>query len=474
VRFRWPDLVWQAELDLNPGQVHIVNEKNRKTTSCPILFAWNGQRFGFITDFLGASSMGELEPDGSCRPPRPEESIKIEVGQNVPKDGYFIFKVAEPMSEVVYLDRLQLTVMDHPSDVRAYPDERFVSSGPPASQDLLAFRQEIYPAKARDHHGRDVTQTLRAWDRKMVDNFARRAWLGYAEEHWVELDFGNRLAGFGPKDRLVLCLAGWTDYPYPESIWAATQAGVALQPPTLERLGPDGKWQTLMTDMGFPAGLPRMMTVDVTGKLCGAACVVRLRTNMNVYWDQIFVAPVLERISAAAVGQGVGSSRFLRTTTLEVADAQLEARGCAQEFSPDGHKPTIYDHDRRDLVPMSRMSGRLTRLGPVGELLRARDDRFVIFRQGEEITVRFDARHLPALPKGWTRSFVLRTWGYTKDCGPFTATRETIEPLPFQHMSKYPYGPDEHYPNDAFHQEYLERYNTRQVGPNQRLAKPFR
>jgi tetratricopeptide (TPR) repeat protein len=474
VRFRWPDLVWQAEFGLTPGQVHVVNEKNRKTTSCPILFAWNGQRFAFITDFLGASSMGELEPDGSCRPPRPEESVKIEADQNVPKDGYYIFKVAEPMNEVVYLERLQLTVMDHPSDVRAYPDERFVSTGPPASQDLLAFRQEIYPVKARDHHGRDVTQTLRSWDRKTVDNFARRAWLGYAEEHWVELDFGDRLAGFGPKDRLVLCLAGWTDYPYPESIWAATQAGVALQPPTLERLGSDGKWQTLLADMGFPAGLPRMMTVDVTGKLAGPACVVRLRTTMNVYWDQIFVAPLLERIPSAAVDSAAGSSRLLRTTTLEVEDAQLEARGCAQEFSPDGRKPTIYDHDRRDRVPMNRMSGRLTRLGPVGELLRARDDRFVIFGPGEEITVRFDACHLPALPKGWTRSFVLRTWGYSKDCGPFTATRDTIEPLPFQHMSKYPYGSDEHYPSDSLHQEYLERYNTRQVGPSQQQARPPR
>jgi hypothetical protein len=99
----------------------------------------------------------------------------------------------------------------------------------------------------------------------------------------------------------------------------------------------------------------------------------------------------------------------------------------------------------------------------VTELLHERDDRFVIFGPGDEVTVRFDARGLPALPPGWKRSFVLRTWGYCKDCGPFTATGATIEPLPFAAMSTYPYGPDEHYPRDAAHEEYRKRFNTRLI-----------
>src|SRR5207245_2012780 len=97
---------------------------------------------------------------------------------------------------------------------------------------------------------------------------------------------------------LFLCLAGWTDYAYPESIFAASQAGVQLQPPVLERLGPDGKWQTILPDAGFPAGLPRVITVDVTGKLPGPNCVLRLRTNMQVYWDRIFAAGCLDRVKS--------------------------------------------------------------------------------------------------------------------------------------------------------------------------------
>jgi hypothetical protein len=143
-----------------------------------------------------------------------------------------------------------------------------------------------------------------------------------------------------------------------------------------------------------------------------------------------------------------------------------------QEYSPDGKEPTLYDYDRIDRVPVSRLSGRLTRYGAVTPLLRERDDRFVIFGPGDVLTVRFDARRLPPLPSGWKRSFVLKTWGYCKDAAPFTATGDTVRPLPFQAMSSYPYGPREHYPRDAEHEAYRREYNTRQVGPRGRSAKP--
>src|SRR5262249_7881314 len=149
------------------------------------LFAWDGQRFVFVTDFLGAGSMGELGPDGTCRPPRPEESVKIEPGLLAPKDGHFVLKIAEPMSEVAYLDRLHLAGNDHPAGVRVYPDERFAASGPPPTQELIAFEKEIQPVAAHDHRGRDVTEVLRRWDRVTADGFAHRSWIGFAEEHFV-------------------------------------------------------------------------------------------------------------------------------------------------------------------------------------------------------------------------------------------------------------------------------------------------
>jgi hypothetical protein len=352
--------------------------------------------------------------------------------------------------------------MDHPADTRVFPDERFPGDGPPPTQDLHAFRHEIFPVKAVDHRGNDVTKTLREWDRDTVRDFAFRSWLGFAEEHWVELDFGDRLKEFGAKDPLMLCLAGWTDYPYPESIYAAEQAGIALLPPVLERQGVDGKWEKIC-EASFPAGLPRMTTLDVTGKLPGPSCKVRLRTNMQVFWDQIFVAPVVHRIPYQPDAKEVKGTEFLRVTALGVQSAELSPKQCMLEYSPDGRQPTIYDYYRQGTNPVTVPAGRITRYGDVTELLAKTDDCFVIFGPGDELTVNFDATKLPPLPEGWTRDFVLRTWGYCKDCAPFTATGDTIEPLPFRGMDAYPPQKTK-YPDDALHNDYRKRYNTRHVG----------
>jgi len=366
------------------------------------------------------------------------------------------------MDELTLLDRLQLVVMDHPENVCVFPDERFPGEGPPPTQDLLAFRREIFPVKAVDHRGKDVTKTLREWDRDTVRDFAFRSWLGFAEEHWVELDFGDRLKDFGAKDLLILCLAGWTDYPYPESIYAAEQAGIALMPSMLERQGEDGKWQKVC-EASFPAGLPRMMTVDVTGKLAGPSCKVRLRTNMQVFWDQIFVAPLVHRILYQSGAEEIKDMDLLHVTSLRVHSAELSPKVCILEYSPDGRQPTIYDYYRRGTNPVTVPAGRITRYGDVTELLNKADDCFVIFGPGDELTVNFDASCLPPLPEGWTRDFVLRTWGYCKDCAPFTATGDAVEPLPFRAMDAYPPQKTK-YPDDVLHNDYRKRYNTRPVG----------
>src|SRR5262249_10429480 len=153
----------------------------------PVLFSWDGQRFVFVTDFLGEGSMGEMLAGGGHRPPRPEESVKIEADQLAPRNGQYVVKIAEPMDEATYLDRLQLVVLDHPANVQVYPDERFASGGPPPTQELLVVHQPIFPVRAGDHRSRDVTAKLRQRDRDMVSDFAFRSWLGFAEEHFVEL-----------------------------------------------------------------------------------------------------------------------------------------------------------------------------------------------------------------------------------------------------------------------------------------------
>ena len=147
---------------------------------------------------------------------------------------------------------------------------------------------------------------------------------------------------------------------------------------------------------GYPAGLPRLTTLDLTGKLTGGRCVLRIRTNMECYYDQAFIA-VRDR----------QAEHSLRVTTLPVARAVLGHRGYTREVSPDGRQPLVYDYDYVDPAPLARMSGKLTRYGDVACLLQADDDRFCVVGPGDEARLEFEAAGLPPLPAGWTRAYVL-------------------------------------------------------------------
>ena len=52
---------------------------------------------------------------------------------------------------------------------------------------------------------------------------------------------------------------------------------------------PDGSWKRIMDDMGFPAGLQRTIVVDLTGKLPQGTRHIRMKTNLQIYWDQVLI-----------------------------------------------------------------------------------------------------------------------------------------------------------------------------------------
>lgn len=452
VRVTWPDMVVQAEFlndprgqncSLDAENVWELREKNRKPTSCPVVLTWDGNKWVYITDFLGEGSIGEMRAGGGTRPARPEESLKIESHQLGLKDGAYVMRIAEPMDEIALLDRLRLDVIDLPPGLDVLPDERFATSDPPPTQRPLFFRQRIPLSNARDETGRDVTDLILKHDGRRRGGFGLRSWIGFAADHWIEFDFATDPSTFPSGQRCVLVLRGWTDYAFPESIFAAEQAGVALQSPILEGLTSDGHWQKVV-DLGFPAGLPRTITCDVTGKLSAEFRRWRIRTNMHIYWDQIFLA----------LSEDQHPSRIHELT---VTQAELGYYGILKELRPGGGPLVEYDPVRTEDTSMTRWRGLLTRYGDVTELLAETDDRVAIIGPGDEITVRFDARNLPDVPEGWTRAFILRTWGWCKDSSPFTATGGAVHPLPFRGMSQYPPPRGERYP----HPDDLRKWHTR-------------
>jgi hypothetical protein len=113
VRLLWPDGVAQDEIALPAGQHHQVAETQRKISSCPLLFAWNGTRFGFITDFAGVGGLGYFVAPGEYANPQPIDYVTIEPQQLCPRDGAYELRITEAMEETTYLDQLELLAIDH-------------------------------------------------------------------------------------------------------------------------------------------------------------------------------------------------------------------------------------------------------------------------------------------------------------------------------------------------------------------------
>jgi hypothetical protein len=426
VRLLWADSVLQSELEVPADQIWSVAKVVRKPSSCPLLFVWNGERFEFVTDFLGVGGLGFFLEPGVYAPPDPTENVRIPPGMVATRDGRYLLRIAEPLEEVTYLDQLELLVYDHPSGQEIWPDERFAAQEPLPTGLPLAVETRIHPVAARDDRGQDVLDRVVDTDRHFVDPPIDQRFTGFAEDHWVELDFGDRLRDLPAGRPLILYLYGWVEYTYSHVNFAAYQAGLALRAPSIELPDGEGGWRTVVPDMGFPAGLPRMMTVDVTALDLPSNRRVRIRSNMEIFWDEIFLAP-----------EAGGEEATVHRIPAEVAEIRF--LGYPREYSPDGGIPTLYDYHRVDPgLPYKIMAGDYTRFGDVRELLSRVDDRFVILGRGEEIALEFDASDLPPLPGGWSRTLVLHSDGYCKDMDLYTAFPDTVGPLPYHAMGGYP------------------------------------
>lgn len=474
VRMLWPDGVQQGVLDVPVGAPQVILEEQRRPDSCPLLFSWDGERYAFVTDFIGAGGVGFLIAPGVYGASDPSESVKVPSDLVAPdEDGFLRFKFVEPMQEVCYLDTADLVVVDHPGGTAVFPEERFAGEPPFPQGRLLVHEREIIPVAARDESGTDVLDAVLRSDRRYPESGLHPRLLGATDELDVlELDFGTALAELPADTPLAFHADSWIEYGYTRTSVAAAGEGFEYVLPMLEAWVPAesvgdgdesaGEWVAVAPDLGYPAGFPRVMTYDLTGKLPAGTSKLRIRTNFEVYWDRVWLAPLLD------------TEETTRQTVVTLHSADLRWLGYPREFSPDGREPRIYDYHTLDpTMPWKTVTGDYTRFGDVRPLLTGEaDDMYVIFGKGEEIDARFDTSGLPELPDGWTRSYVLRFTGWCKGQELYTAHGFTVEPLPFLGMSGYPYGPDEHYPDTAEHQEYRRTWNTRRVRSTATQASP--
>ncbi len=509
VRLTWPTGVLQDEIAVAANTPQNIQELDRRGSSCPTLFAWNGTHYELVGDMLGAGVVGhwiaagegKVVPQG-LKPAsfharngtaeavtypnpisetasktvrniaRPTESIKLDrtslrekdeshPSQNQGRVGHpmLSFRFMEPLEESVYLDQVQLLAVDHPADVDVYPNEYFASNPPYPPFKVVFSRDARPPAGAWDEHGHDVLPDLLA--HRYFGDFKVLSFQGFTEPHSLELDLGEPYRG-GP---LWLLMHGEIEYYSATSMYAADQAHLRPFAPYVEAQvssadGAKGKWVRVVDDMGFPAGGARTMTADLTGKLPPGTQRIRITTNLQIYWDNILISRTSQDQTA-------------RLTPVPLARADLSFHGFPLkiEDQPPGNVKYIYEKASAT-GPYTRPAGAYTRYGDVRPLLESVDDKFVVFGSGDEVALDFDPAKLPALPRGWVRDYFFVANGYEKDMDFYAYHGDTVEPLPFRDMRAYPY-PGQSFPSDAEHLNYLLEYNTRFMSGNEASGYSF-
>jgi tetratricopeptide (TPR) repeat protein len=451
VRLLWPTGVPQDEINLAAKKMQSIGELDRRGSSCPVLFSWNGKEYEFIADMIGSGVVGHWVGAGERGVaerdvPDPDEYIKVGAESVRPLHGMLSFRFMEPMEETVYVDQLRLLAIDHPASYEVFPNERFVSAPPFPEFRVIASHDAHLPLGAWDDRGNDVLPLIAHRDRKYVTSFESLPFAGFANLHWIELDLG----AWDAAKPLRLIMDGYTDYFMATSMYAADQAGIKVIAPYVEALDAAGHWTRVVEDMGFPAGLERTMIADLTGKLPAGTRRIRIVTNLKIYWDAIRIDQTPD-------------ANEIRTAEVPLASASLEFLGYPREILLTPASDTTYSFTNRSMTgPYAHAEGNYTRYGDVLDLLTAADDRFVVFGSGEGVKLDFDPRNLPALPAGWVRDYFFYANGFEKDLDFYAAYAFSVEPLPRHSLLPYPYPAGKGYPDDAQHLGYQLEYNTRQ------------
>jgi hypothetical protein len=450
-RILWPNGSVRAEFNLKSDQ-QIVTEQRLKG-SCPFLFAWDGHGMRFVKDSVPwGSAIGlRINALGAAKIAATEEWYKIGRDQLRARDGFYDLRVTGELWETYYYDSMLLMTVDHPEGTEIFTDERY--DVPPVKLAVTATDEPKPIARAIDDTGRDVTSIVSKIDGIYLDNFGRGQYQGITRDHYVEVDLPDDAQTNKP---LWLVAKGWL-HPSDSSINVAISQGSSVKPHWLSLEIPDGHggWRVAQPNLGFPAGRNKICLIDLMNIFpTGIPHQLRLRTNLEIYWDSIEWA------------QGAPATP-VRIQRLAPTVADLHYRGFSTIHQANDSSPEIpdYDHTAGTAQRWRDLEGYYTRFGDVRELLAGVDDRYVIMNAGDEMSLRFAAPAPP--PAGWVRDFVIAGDGWIKDGDYNSSYSRTVLPYPYHARRDYDSPPGRLEDDWVYrhHAQDWQNYQTRYITP---------
>jgi hypothetical protein len=420
-------------------------------SSCPSLFLWNGTDYVYVSEVSNHGWLGYLnyisdDPEWPIVYYRnnPWDYIPLDSSQLAATNGYFNLSLIQRWNEIFYLDQASLVVVDHPADVNVYStmEEQYLDPNYMGNIYTVS-KNPLTPISAVNDKGEDVLSQI-----SKMDGVFTNGTNGIQSPTWdnitwsrITVDFGD-LSNASQIKLVVKAIVDWgsgDDYTiWLDKFFAQTvpNGTEVTPPPYMEVKAADGSWIRVPQSRDFPLppdGLARTYVVDLTGLFPEGTTDYQLRISnfWNVTFDYIGV------------------------------DTTPQQNITIQVVNPQGY---LY---QANLPGSLAATGNFTEYGNVTELLLHPDDMFAMGRQGDAVSLQFYVDNLPAPAPGMVRDYFLNVscwfkditgnWGFGFD---FTA-----DPLPFQNMTGFPYPPNESYPNDIAHQNYLKQWNTRVILP---------
>jgi hypothetical protein len=422
------------------------------------LYTWNGTNYYYMTEVANAGWLGYMDyineaGDFVYSGGNPWDHVKLPMNQlqlRTDTDNnydYYDVVLFQQWDEIYYMDTAYMVVVDHPEDTDAYSTMvNYINRGFYGDIYTVKPGELLRPISATNEKGEDVLFEISQLDGIFtpgVNGLLSPSWDNITSNQ-LTLNLGNLSAA----PEIKLLIHGMVDWGPPEPYYdwinqfktafakGEVPSGTKVTlPPIMEIMDAEGNWIKVPQDREIPVPadyVPRTFGVNLTGLF--PADVSEYKIRITNFWNVTF--------------------DYIGIDTSPQADIDV------YEIQP------IATLEKLDFATtMTTASGNFTKYGDVSPLLAAADDMFVIGMQGDRISLKFPIDNLPSLEEGKERSIFLFVacwfkdppwnWGY--------GFYFTVNPLPFQDMSGFPYLPTESYPSSEEYLQYLEEWNTRAV-----------
>ncbi len=426
------------------GNVFIIAESSTVVDSCPFLYVWNGTEFVLEDDLINQGMLGVWNALGRRRAyPHDFEVIDKPL---VAENGKYKLEIKQTADELSYIDKVNLYYFDLPKWLDVMPGASAMTTvwekeetqkiGKELNTLHTVSKKPKTPISCTDKKGNCLEKIAKKdyqIESETVHGFKPKEAVLGTQFEWdiITLDLGD----LSKAKEIKLITSGTTEWPT-QPDWDTNPNATGTHPAFIETIGLNGEWE-FATHTPIPNGYGETYAFPITNIF---------KTNDYRIRLNIFAKTHLDYIATDTT-----PDLSLELKELPLTKAELYNFGKGTSFE-----------------------GNITKYGNILPLLKKTDNKYAILPQGDGIKLEFEEEqnnffgiNTTKLKEmlGLEKRFILNTDGYFKQ--EKYGLERTVNPIPFYNQTNYPYPPEEQYPQDKEHQDYLTEWNTRHTTPTE-------